>query len=141
MKRTTKKNEIPGNNTTLTVLNSCDEFLLDMNYKLGVVSSKGGEDYSIVSVIKNLENTRKIVYDESMKNKELVPPTNLDMFTQVTEMVDDMDEDSNDELEMYTSPSRTQLSKPANKIVKLYSPVFRVELVKKIRGRPPKVNQ
>jgi hypothetical protein len=56
MKRTSKKNEIPGNDTTLTVLNSSDEVLLDMNSKLGVVSSKGGEDYSIVSVIKNLEN-------------------------------------------------------------------------------------
>jgi hypothetical protein len=73
-----------------------------------------------------------------LKNKELVPPANLDMFTQVTEMVDDMDEDSNDELEMHTSPSRTQLSIPANKIVKPCSPVFRVELVKKKRGRPPK---
>jgi hypothetical protein len=139
MKRTARKNEIPGNDTTLTVLNSSDEVLLDMNNKLGVVSSKGGEDYSIVSVIKNLESTRKIVYDERMKNKELAPPKNLDMFTQVTEMVDDMDEDSDDELEMHTSPSRTQLSKPANKIVKLCSPVFRVELVKKKRGRPPKV--
>jgi hypothetical protein len=138
MKRTTKKNEITGNDTTLTVLNSSDEVLLDMNSKLGVVSSKDGEDYSIVSVIKNLENTRRIIYDESLKNKELVSPANLDMFTQVTEMVDDMDEDSNDELEMHTSPSRTQLSIPANKIVKLCSPVFRVELVKKKRGRPPK---
>jgi hypothetical protein len=83
MKRTARKNEILGNETTLTVLNSSDE-VLDMNNKLGVVSSKGGEDYSIVSVIKNLESTRKIVYDESMKNKELAPPNNLDMFTQVT---------------------------------------------------------
>jgi hypothetical protein len=56
-------------------------------------------------------------------------------------MVDDMDEDSNDELEMHTSPSRTRLSKPVNKIVKLCSPIFRVELVKKKRGRPPKANQ
>jgi hypothetical protein len=56
-------------------------------------------------------------------------------------MVDDMDEDSNDELEMHTSPSRTQLSKTVNKIVKLCSLVFRVELVKKKRGRPPKVNK
>jgi hypothetical protein len=137
MKRTAKKNEIIGN-STLTVLNSSDEVLLNMNSKLGVVSSKDGDDYSIISVIKNLENTRKIIYDESLKNKELVPPINLDMFTQVTEMVDEMDEDSNDELEMHTSPSRTQLSIPANKVVKLCSPVFRVELVKKRRGRPPK---
>jgi hypothetical protein len=137
MKRTAMKNEIPGNETTPTVLNSSDEVLLDMNNKLGVVSSKGDEDYTIVSVIKNLENTRKIVYDESMKNKELTPPKNLDMFTQVTEMVGDMTEDSDDELEMHTSPSRTQLIKPANKIVKLCSPVFRVELVKK-KGQTPK---
>jgi hypothetical protein len=54
-------------------LNSPDEVLLDMNNKLGVVSSKGDEDYSIVSIIKNLESTRKIVYDESMKNKENSP--------------------------------------------------------------------
>jgi hypothetical protein len=73
-----------------------------------------------------------------LKKKDLVPPEKLDIFTQVTEMVDDMDEESDDELEMHTSPSRTQLSIPANKIVKLCSPVFRVELVKK-RGRPPKV--
>jgi hypothetical protein len=139
MKRTAKKNEITGNDTTLTVLNSSDAVLLDMNSKLGVVSSKDGDDYSIVSVIKNLENTRKIIYDESLKKKDLVPPEKLDIFTQVTEMVDDMDEDSDDELEMHTSPSRTQLSIPANKIVKLCSPVFRVELVKKKRGRPPKV--
>jgi hypothetical protein len=139
MKRTTKKNEITGNDTTLTVLNSPDDVLLDINGKLRVVSSKDGEDYSIVSVIKNLENTRKIFYDESLKKKELAPPENLDMFTQVTEMVDDMDEDSDDELEMHTSPSRTQLSILANKIVKLCSPIFRVELVKKKRGRPPKV--
>jgi hypothetical protein len=137
MKRAAKKNEISGN-STLTVLNSSDEVLLDMNSKLGVVSSKDDDDYSIISVIKNLENTRKIIYDESLKNKELVPPVNLDTFSQVTELVDEMDEDSNDELEMHTSPRRTQLSIPANKVVKLCSPVFRVELVKKRRGRPPK---
>jgi hypothetical protein len=52
-------------------------------------------------------------------------------------MVDEMAEDSDEELVVHTSPCRTQLSKPTNKIVKLCSPVFRVELVKK-RGRPPK---
>jgi hypothetical protein len=46
-------------------------------------------------------------------------------------MVDDMVEDSDEELVMHTSPSRAQLSKPTNKIVKLCSPIFRVELVKK----------
>jgi hypothetical protein len=137
MKRAANKNEILGNEITPTVLNSSDEVLLDMNNKLGVVSSRGDEVHSIVSVIKNLEHTRKIVYDKSMKNKEIIQPKNLDLFTQVTKMVDDMAEESDDELVMRTSPSRAQLSKPSNKIVKLCSPVFRVELVKK-RGRPPK---
>jgi hypothetical protein len=77
------------------------------------------------------------VYEESKINKELLHPKNPDLFTQVIEMVDELVEESDEELTMHTSPCRTQLSKPANKIVKLCSPVFRVELVKK-RGRPPK---
>jgi hypothetical protein len=137
MKRAAKKNEIPGNENIPTVLNSSDEALLDMNNKLGVISDKNNEMNSIVSVIKSLEQTRKIVYEESKKNKDLLQPKNLDLSTQVTEMGDELAEESDEELTMHTSPGRTQLSKPANKIVKLCSPVFRVELVKK-RGRPPK---
>jgi hypothetical protein len=60
----------------------------------------------------------KIVYDESKKNKDLLQPKNLDLFTQVTEMGDELAEESDEELTMHTSPCRTQLSKPANKIVK-----------------------
>jgi hypothetical protein len=93
--------------------------------------------HSIVYVIISLEQTRKIVYDESKKNKDLLQPKNPDLFTQVTEMVDDMAEDSDEELLMHASPSRAQLSKPVNKIVKLCSPVFRVELVKKGVDPPP----
>jgi hypothetical protein len=137
MKRAAKKNEISGNNKCPTVLNSSDETLLDITDKLGVISDNSNEMNSIVSVIKSLEHTRKIVYEESMKNNELLQPKSLDLFTQVTEMEDGLEEESDEELAMHTSPCRTQLSKPANKIIKLCSPVFRVELVKK-RGRPPK---
>jgi hypothetical protein len=140
MKRAAKKNEIPVNDNIPTVLNSSDEALLDMNNKLGVISNKSNEMNSIVSVIKSLEQTRKIVYEESKKNKDLLQPKNLDLFTQVTKMGDELAEKSDEELTMHTSPCRTQLSKPANKIVKLCSPIFRVELVKK-RGRPPKNNK
>jgi hypothetical protein len=137
MKRAAKKNEIPGNNNIPTILNSSDETLLDMHNKLGVISDKNNEMNSIISVIKSLEQTRKIVYEEIKKNKDLLEPKSLDLFTQVTEMEDGLAEESDEELTMHTSLCRTQLSKPANKIVKLCSPVFRVELVKK-RGRPPK---
>jgi hypothetical protein len=131
MKRVAKKNEIPGNDNIPTVLNSSDEALLDMNNKLGVISDKSNKMNSIVSVIKSLEQTRKIVYEESKKNKDLLQPKNLDLFTQVTEMGDELAEEHDEELTMHTSPCRTQLSKPANKIVKWCSPIFRVELVKK----------
>jgi hypothetical protein len=58
----------------------------------------------------------------------------------VTEELDDMVEESDDDLFMNTSPCKGQLSKPGNskKIMKLCSPIFRVELAKK-RGRPPKI--
>jgi hypothetical protein len=131
MKRAAKKNEILGNDNIPTILNSSDEVLLDMNNKLGVVSDRSNEMNSIVSFIKSLEQTRKIVYEESKKNKDLLQPKNPDLFTQVTEMGDELAEESDEELTMHTSPCRTQLSKPANKIVKLCSPIFRVELVKK----------
>jgi hypothetical protein len=137
MKRAAKKNEIPGTETSHTVLDSSDAILIEMNNKLGVVSSIDKNTHDIVSVIKSLEQTRKIVYEESKKEKKLNQPKETDLFTQVTEMVDEMAEDSDEELVVHTSPCRTQLSKPTNKIVKLCSPIFRLELVKK-RGRPKK---
>jgi hypothetical protein len=56
----------------------------EMNNKLGVVSTRDNEVHSIVSIIKSHEQTRKIVYDESKENKELLQPQNHDLFTQVT---------------------------------------------------------
>jgi hypothetical protein len=96
-----------------------------------VVSSRDSDAHSIVSIIKSLEKTRKIVYEESKKNKDMYWPNGTDLFTQVTYMVDDMAEDSDDVLVMHTSPVSARLSKPTNKIVKLCSPIFRVELLKR----------
>jgi hypothetical protein len=69
MKRATKKNEILGTETSHTVLDSSDDLLIEMNNKLGVVSSTDKNTHDIVSVIKSLEQTGKIVYEESKKRR------------------------------------------------------------------------
>ena len=68
-------------------------------------------------------------------------PTSSSLFTQLTEEDAELasDSDENETVRvLHTSPSRTQLNKHSKKIVKMCSPVFRVELPKK-RGRPPKI--
>jgi hypothetical protein len=119
MKRDAKNNEIPCTTVTPTILSSSDALLVEMNKKLGVISSNDNDVHSIVSIIKSLEQTRKVLFEESKKNKEIHQPNATNLFTQVTAMVDDMAEDNDDELVVYTSTSRGHLSKPANKIVKL----------------------
>ena len=62
-----------------------------------------------------------------------------DMFTQVKEKANELASDQDDELGgvLPTSPRRTRLIKHnTDKIVKLCSPVFRVELVRKRGGDP-----
>jgi hypothetical protein len=139
MKRAAQKNEIPGKDLVVpTVLNSSPEILISMSDRLGVCAEKKEMHGNIVSVIQSLEQTKKIMFEESKKEKNMYQPKSSDLFTQVTEELDDMAEDSDDDLVMDTSPGKGQLNKSGNnKIMKLCSPVFRVELAKK-RGRPPK---
>jgi hypothetical protein len=139
MKRAAQKIEFPGMDLVVpTVLNSSPELLVNMTNRLGVYAEKKEMHGNIVSVIQSLEQTRKIMFEESKKEKNMYQPKSSDLFTQVTEELDDMAEESDEDLVMDTSPGKGQLNKTGNnKIMKLCSPVFRVELAKK-RGRPPK---
>jgi hypothetical protein len=139
MKRVAQKNEFPGMDLVVpTVLNSSPNVLVNMTNRLGVCAEKKEMHENMVSVIQSLEQTRKIMFEESKKEKNMYQPKSSDLFTQVTEELDDMAEESDDDLVMDTSPGKGQLNKTGNnKIMKLCSPVFRVELAKK-RGRPPK---
>jgi hypothetical protein len=133
MKRAAQKNEILGKDLMVpTILNSSPEMLINMTDRLGVCAEKKEMHGNIVSVIQSLEQTRKIMFEESKKEKNMYQPKSSDLFTQVTEELDDMAEESDDDLVMDTSPGKEQLNKSGNnKIMKLCSPVFRVELAKK----------
>jgi hypothetical protein len=133
IKRAAQKNEIPGKDIVVpTILNSSPEMLINMTDRLGVCAEKKEMNGNIVSIIQSLEQTRKIMFEESKKDKNMYQPKSSDLFTQVTEELDDMAEESDDDLVMDTSPGKGQLNKSGNKrIMKLCSPVFRVELAKK----------
>jgi hypothetical protein len=130
--------EIPSTDIIIpTIINCKDHVLVEMTENLSVCSSVEGRHENIASVIKHLEVARKNLFDGNGKDKSMIVPSNTDLFTQVTEEVDDMVESSDEELVTHTSPSRVQLRKTSKKITKLCSPIFRIELAKK-RGRPPK---
>jgi hypothetical protein len=59
--------------------------LVEMTNKLGVRSDNNLDAHSIDTVIKCLKHTRKILYEESKKNKEMSQPKDIDLFTQVTD--------------------------------------------------------
>jgi hypothetical protein len=59
--------------------------LVEMTNKLGVRSNNNLNAHSINNVIKCLEHTRTILYEESKKNKEMSHPKDIDLFTQVTD--------------------------------------------------------
>jgi hypothetical protein len=112
MKRVPQKNEILCTDVLIpTVINCKDHVLVEMTEKLGVCSSAEGRHENIVSVIKHLEVARKNLFEENGKDKSMIGPSNTDLFSQVTEEVDDMAESSDEELVMHTSPSRVQLRK------------------------------
>jgi hypothetical protein len=134
MKRVAQKNEILGNDVMVpTLFNSNAQMLVDMTDRLGFCTHKKGMNVKIVIVIQTLEQTRNVMFEESGKDKNIYQPKSSDLFTQVTEELDEMAEENDDDLVMNTSPSKGQLSRPGNnnKIMKLCSPVFRVELAKK----------
>jgi hypothetical protein len=80
------------------------------------------------------------MFEESKKDKNIYHPKSSDLFTQVTEELDDMAEESDDDMVMDISPGKGQLNKSGNKrIMKPCSPVFRVELAKK-GVNPPRIN-
>jgi hypothetical protein len=68
------------------------------------------------------------MFETIKKDKSLVWPKNGDMITKVTNDKPREDEDIGI---LHTSPCRTPLIKTSNNIVKLCSPLFRVELSKK----------
>jgi hypothetical protein len=74
------------------------------------------------------------------KDKGMLQHTHTNLFTKVTEEVDEMACNSDSDTEMvgdYTNHSVVKLGR-SNNITKQCSPVFWVELAKK-RGRPPKL--
>ncbi|KAM0922239.1 hypothetical protein ACQ4PT_006333 [Festuca glaucescens] len=115
MKRAAMKNEIPG-----------------------VTSGNGNGILNMVTVVKALDSARVNLFEEAKKDKNMIQHVVPERFAQDTEETDADGSDNDNDMVVYTSPGRTQLNKPVNnKIVKLCSPVFRVELAK-IRGRTPK---
>jgi hypothetical protein len=72
MKRAAQKNEIPGKNLVVpTVLNSSPDMLVNMTDKLGICADKKGMHGKIGSVIQSLEQTRKTMFEESKKDKNI----------------------------------------------------------------------
>jgi hypothetical protein len=105
MRRTEKKNTIHGNisNTSMqvpTILNSEDYMLADMTSKIGVVSSNDKEVHRIIFVVKSLEQTRKDMFLEIKKDKSMLQPTHTNLFTQVTEEVEEMACDSESDVDI-----------------------------------------
>jgi hypothetical protein len=72
MKSVAQKNEIPGNKLVVPiVLNSSSDMLVDMTDKLGICADKKDMHVKIVSVIQTLEQTRKTLFEESKKGKNI----------------------------------------------------------------------
>jgi hypothetical protein len=97
MRRTEDKNTIQGNISNMqvrTILNLEDYMLADMTSKIGVVSSIDKEVHRIISVVNSLELTRKDMFLEIKKDKSMLQPTHTNLFTQVTEDVEEMACDS-----------------------------------------------
>ena len=144
MKRTALKNDIPGNPSSSialpTVANSEHSTLVDIANRIGVSSSNVNGMHNMVTVVKALDSARASLFVESKNDKNMSMPACTERFSQEVEAFDEniSDNENDDHLILDTSPSKTKLNRSGgNKIVKLCSPVFRVELAKK-RGRPPK---
>jgi hypothetical protein len=99
MRRTERKNIISGNispktklvptvlnsektKLVLTVLNSENPMLVDITNKIGIASSNDNEVDRLIFGVKCLEQTRNDMFEESKKDKNMLQPTNTDLFTQ-----------------------------------------------------------
>lgn len=131
------KNTIPGNSKTVvpTIVNTHDEVLVDMTRKLGIVCSNGYDNTKLVSAIKCLEASRISLNLANGSNKDMEKPIDYMNDDDVRDFLSDSEDEKTPGL--YASLEKAKLLHSCGKILKLCSPVCRVELAKK-GGGPPK---
>lgn len=142
MQRAEQKNSIPGatNGMFPTASTTPNSVLIDIASKVGVnMGSDSVTDDHVIDIIKSLEIARETIFKEGKIDKSISDSVPDNQFQLISEEINELLSDSDSEHEtLYQKDSRPKRScAKNNKIMKLCSPVFRVEPARK-RGRPPK---